>query len=146
MRAVIQRVKRASVTVDGKKVSEIGPGLLTFLGIFKGDEENPQLTKLITKICEFRIFEDADGKMNQSLIDVKGSHLIVSQFTLAADTESGRRPSFINAESPTEAKILYERAIEISKSLGIRTAGGVFQADMKIELLNDGPVTFVLDA
>jgi D-tyrosyl-tRNA(Tyr) deacylase len=77
---------------------------------------------------------------------VKGSHLIVSQFTLAADTESGRRPSFINAESPTEAKILYERAIEISKSLGIRTAGGVFQADMKIELLNDGPVTFVLDA
>jgi D-tyrosyl-tRNA(Tyr) deacylase len=146
MRAVIQRVKKASVTVDGKKVSEIGPGLLTFLGIFKSDLENPHLTKLITKICELRIFEDAEGKMNQSLLDTKGSHLIVSQFTLAADTESGRRPSFINAQNPVEAKVLYERAIEMSKSLGVRTVGGVFQADMKVELLNDGPVTFVLDA
>jgi D-tyrosyl-tRNA(Tyr) deacylase len=145
MRAVIQRVKKAEVVVNGNKVSEIGPGILTFLGIFKDDEEDPQLKKMIQKICELRIFEDEEGKMNRSLIDIKGSHLIVSQFTLAGDTSTGRRPSFINAESPDRAKFLYEQAIQLSKGLGVRTLGGVFQADMKVELVNDGPVTFVID-
>jgi D-tyrosyl-tRNA(Tyr) deacylase len=145
MRAVIQRVQRASVKVDGGKVSEIGVGILTLLGIFKGDQEDPQLKKLIQKICELRIFEDENGKMNRSLIDIKGSHLIVSQFTLAGDTSSGRRPSFIQAESPDAAKLMYERALAISTGLGVPTFGGIFQADMKVELLNDGPVTFVLE-
>jgi D-tyrosyl-tRNA(Tyr) deacylase len=146
MRAVIQRVKRAEVWVHGSKVSEIGAGILTLLGIFKGDREDPQLKKLIQKICELRIFEDENGKMNRSLLDTGGSHLIVSQFTLAGDTSSGRRPSFIQAEIPTLAKPLYERALAISTGLGVPTVGGIFQADMKLELINDGPVTFVLDA
>jgi len=146
MRAVIQRVKKAAVRVDGKTVSEIGPGILTLLGVFKGDHEDPELKKLIQKICELRIFEDEAGKMNRSLIDMRGSHLIVSQFTLAANTSSGRRPSFIQAEAPEAARALYERAIELSTALGVPTVGGVFQADMKIELINDGPVTFVLDS
>jgi len=145
MRAVIQRVKRAQVMVDGAKVSEIGAGIVTLLGIFKGDQEDPQLKKLIQKICELRIFEDENGKMNRSLLEIKGSHLIVSQFTLAGDTSSGRRPSFIEAEKPEIAKSMYERALSISSSLGVPTFGGVFQADMKVELVNDGPVTFVID-
>lgn len=146
MRAVIQRVQRAEVRVGGAKVSEIGPGILTLLGVFKGDREDPQLKKLIQKICELRIFEDENGKMNRSLIDCKGSHLIVSQFTLAGDTSGGRRPSFIQAEAPDVAKALYERALAISSGLGVPTVGGVFQADMKVDLVNDGPVTFVIDA
>jgi D-tyrosyl-tRNA(Tyr) deacylase len=145
MRAVIQRVQRAEVVVDGKKVSGIDRGILTLLGVFKGDEEEPQLKKMVQKICELRIFEDENGKMNRSLLDIGGEHLIVSQFTLAGDTHSGRRPSFIQAEAPEKAKRLYERAIELSSGLGISTCGGVFQADMKVELVNDGPVTFVLD-
>ena len=146
MKAVIQRVQRAEVRVNGEKVSEIGLGIMTLLGVFKGDKEDPQLKKLIQKICELRIFEDENGKMNRSLIDVKGSHLIVSQFTLAGDTSSGRRPSFIQAEAPEIAKAMYDRALAISQSLGVPTVGGIFQADMKVELVNDGPVTFVLDA
>jgi D-tyrosyl-tRNA(Tyr) deacylase len=146
MKAVIQRVKHARIHVEGRLVSEIGPGILTFLGIFKGDQEEPGLKKLIQKICELRIFEDENGKMNLSLLDVKGSHLIVSQFTLAGDTSSGRRPSFVKAETPDIAEAMYERALALSSELGVRTLGGVFQADMKVELLNDGPVTFVLES
>jgi D-tyrosyl-tRNA(Tyr) deacylase len=131
--------------VDGKKVSEIGEGILTLLGVFKGDQEDPHLRKLIQKICELRIFEDAAGKMNRSLLDIQGAHLIVSQFTLAGDLSAGRRPSFVNAESPDLAKAMYDRAIKMSQDLGVPTQGGVFQADMKVELLNDGPVTFVVD-
>jgi D-tyrosyl-tRNA(Tyr) deacylase len=144
MRAVIQRVSRAEVGINGIKVSEIGPGIMTLLGIAKGDQEE-QLKKLIQKICELRIFEDENGKMNRSLLDVHGSHLIVSQFTIVGDTSGGRRPSFIAAESPDRAKELYERAIALSKETGVRTAAGVFAADMKIYLVNDGPVTFVID-
>jgi D-tyrosyl-tRNA(Tyr) deacylase len=144
MRAVIQRVTKAEVVVDGAKVSEIGPGLLTLLGVAKGDTEE-QLKKMVQKIIELRIFEDENGKMNKSLIDIHGSHLIVSQFTLAGDVSSGRRPSFGTAESPDRAKELYERAIALSKEAGVPTAAGVFQADMKIQLINDGPVTFVVD-
>ncbi len=145
MRAVIQRVSKAEVRVNGEIVSKIDTGLLTLLGIAKNDTEE-QMRKIIQKIVELRIFEDESGKMNRSLLDIGGSHLIVSQFTLAGDTSSGRRPSFINAERPELAKALYERAIDFSKGLGAVTASGIFQADMKITLENDGPVTFVVDA
>jgi D-tyrosyl-tRNA(Tyr) deacylase len=144
MKAVIQRVKSAEVHVDGKSVSKIEHGILTLLGIAKGDDE-AKLKKLIQKICELRIFEDPQGKMNLSLAEVQGSHLIVSQFTLLGDCTSGRRPSFIQAEKPEIAKSLYEKSLEFSQSLGIPTFGGIFQADMKISLLNDGPVTFVIE-
>lgn len=144
MKSVIQRVKRAEVRVDGKTISQIGPGILTLLGVFKGDRED-QLKKMIQKICELRIFEDENGKMNRSLIDAKGSHLIVSQFTIAGDTSSGRRPSFTGAESPDLAKPMYERAIELSAAFGVPTFGGIFQAEMEVDLVNDGPVTFVLE-
>lgn len=144
MRAVIQRVSRAEVGINGIKVSEIGPGILTLLGVAKGDTEE-QLKKLMQKICELRIFADENGKMNKSLVDIHGSHMIVSQFTLAGDISTGRRPSFTTAESPDRAKQLYERAITLSKEAGVRTAAGVFAADMKVYLTNDGPVTFVID-
>ncbi|MGE0616997.1 MAG: D-aminoacyl-tRNA deacylase [Bacteriovoracia bacterium] len=144
MRAVIQRVKQASVTVDGKKISEIGPGLLTLLGVAKGDSE-ATLAKLIDKIVHLRIFEDEAGKMNRSLKEVAGGHLLVSQFTLLADCSSGRRPSFVNAEAPAAAKALFDRALTLSEAQGVLTRGGIFQADMKVELANDGPVTLVLD-
>ncbi len=144
MKAVIQRVQRASVEVDGKTVASIGPGILTLLGLETADEE-PALSKLVAKIVELRIFPDPAGKMNLSLKDVGGEHLIVSQFTLAGDCSSGRRPSFTGAMRPEQAKPLWERAIELSRGSGVRTAGGIFQADMKVELLNDGPVTFILE-
>lgn len=144
MKAVIQRVSRASVSVAGELISSIGPGVVTLLGVCKGDTEE-KLEKMIRKICELRIFEDTAGKMNLSLLDVKGSHLIVSQFTIAADCSSGRRPSFTSAESPDQAERLYREALETSRRLGVPTEGGVFRADMKVELVNDGPVTFVLE-
>jgi len=149
MKAVIQRVRSAHVVVrhsDGReeKVSEINQGILTLLGVAKGDTE-AQLEKLIAKIADLRIFEDDQGKMNLSLKDVGGAHLIVSQFTLLGDCSQGRRPSFVNAEAPAQAKALYEHALELSRAQGITTAGGVFQADMKVSLVNDGPVTFVLE-
>ncbi|UYL09109.1 D-aminoacyl-tRNA deacylase [Bdellovibrio sp. SKB1291214] len=144
MKAVIQRVQSASVTVDGKKISSIGPGFLTLLGVAKGDTET-QLQKLITKIIGLRVFPDAEGKMNLSLKDIGGEHLLVSQFTLLGDTSKGNRPSFISAESPSLAEPLYQKALELSQSLGVPTQGGIFGADMKIELLNDGPVTLILE-
>lgn len=144
MRAVIQRVLSARVVVDGKEVSSIGPGILTLLGIAKGDSEQ-NLEKLISKIISLRIFEDENKKMNRSLKDTGGSHLIVSQFTLLGDCSQGRRPSFVNAETPETAQLLYEKALKISSELAIPTYGGIFQADMKVELVNDGPVTFVLE-
>lgn len=144
MKLLIQRVKEASVTVDGVVVSKIGPGLLTLFGVAKGDDE-AKARKLIQKAVELRIFEDAEGKMNLSLGEKKGEHLIVSQFTLAADCSSGRRPSFTTAEHPDLARPLYERAIAISKELGVRTLGGVFGANMAVALVNDGPVTFLLE-
>lgn len=145
MKAVIQRVEKASVTVDGVEVSRIERGLLTLLGVAKGDDE-ARLVKLISKICDLRIFEDDAGKMNLSLKDVGGSHLIVSQFTLLGDCSAGRRPSFVSAEAPERARELYERALVLSREQGVTTVGGVFQADMKVSLVNDGPVTFVLEA
>ena len=144
MRAVIQRVQQAQVLVDGNPVSRIERGILTLLGIARGDDE-AKLVKLITKICELRIFEDDQGKMNLAMKDVGGAHLIVSQFTLLGDCSAGRRPSFINAEAPELARALYEKALTLSSAQGIPTFGGIFQADMKVSLVNDVPVTFVLD-
>lgn len=150
MKAVIQRVKHARIVVDQKEIAKIGPGLLTFLGIGKEDEEQSAaqkqatIDKLITKIISLRIFEDPQGKMNLSLQDTQGEHLIVSQFTLYADCSQGKRPSFMAAAAPEIARSFYDHAIELSQQKGIRTQGGVFGADMKIELLNDGPVTIQL--
>ncbi|MCM2280043.1 MAG: D-aminoacyl-tRNA deacylase [Oligoflexia bacterium] len=143
MKAVIQRVREASITVDEKEVSRIGKGILTLLGIEKGDTEE-QATKLIRKICDLRIFEDGAGKMNLSLRDIAGAHLIVSQFTLAGDCSAGRRPSFTGAERPELARALYETALSVSRQTGVDTAAGIFQVDMKVSLVNDGPVTFIL--
>jgi D-aminoacyl-tRNA deacylase len=145
MKAVIQRVARAQVEVNGEVVSRIGPGILTLLGVMQGDTEE-NASKLIRKIIELRIFEDDGGKMNRSLTDTGGEHLIVSQFTLAADVSSGRRPSFIAAERPEKAKPLWEKAMRLSEEAGIRTSGGVFQADMQVTLVNDGPVTLIIEA
>lgn len=145
MKAIIQRVQNASVTVDGKIISSIEKGFLTLLGIAKGDTEE-QLQKLISKITSLRIFPDENGKMNLSLKDIGGSHLIVSQFTLLGDTSKGNRPSFIGAESPDIAQKLYEKAIALSAAQGIPTYGGKFGADMKVNLLNDGPVTLIIES
>jgi D-tyrosyl-tRNA(Tyr) deacylase len=144
MKAVIQRVLQAEVVVNGNSISKIGPGLLTLLGIAHGDTEEG-IKKLMQKICELRIFEDESGKMNRSLLDTQGSHLIVSQFTLLADCTNGRRPSFTEAAKPEIARLLYLHALQFCAELGVPTYGGIFQADMKVSLVNDGPVTFVLE-
>lgn len=144
MKAVVQRVQNASVVVDGKTISSIGKGYLTLLGVAKGDTDE-QLQKLMQKILALRIFPDEAGKMNLSLKDVGGEHLIVSQFTLLGDASKGNRPSFVGAEAPERANALYEKALEISSSQGVKTQGGQFGADMKVSLLNDGPVTLILE-
>jgi D-tyrosyl-tRNA(Tyr) deacylase len=140
MRAVVQRVSSASVDVEGKRVSEIGPGLLVLLGVGHGDGEG-EVEWLVEKIANLRIFEDADGKMNRSLLEGSKALIVVSQFTLFGDTRKGRRPSFIDAAPPEKAIPLYERFIEKSRALGLQTGTGIFGADMKVSLVNDGPVT-----
>ncbi|MBL8910102.1 MAG: D-tyrosyl-tRNA(Tyr) deacylase [Archangium sp.] len=145
MRAVLQRVKEASVTVDGKITGKIGPGLLVLLGVGKGDTE-ADLDFMVDKIPALRIFEDDAGKMNKSLIDTSKALLAVSQFTLYADTSRGRRPSFIDAMPPEEAKAMYSRFCERCRSIGLTVEEGVFAADMKVALINDGPVTITLDS
>ena len=145
MRAVVQRVKCATVTVDGKVVGTIEMGLLTLLGVRASDTE-ADVDRLMKKISNLRIFEDESGKMNKSLLDVGGSHLIVSQFTLWGDASKGNRPSFIEASRPEHAKPLYERALKQSADLGLPTQGGQFQAHMEVSLINDGPVTLLLES
>ncbi len=145
MRAVIQRVTRASVTVDGKIAGEIGAGLMALLGVGK-DDTDEDARYIADKIANLRIFEDDRGKMNLSLLDVGGSVLVVSQFTLFGDCTKGRRPSFMRAADPEEAKRLYERVIELLGQAGAQTAEGVFQATMEVELVNSGPVTILLDS
>ena len=147
MKALVQRVKWARVVVDGKTVGEIGPGLLTLLGVGAGDSDG-DVVRIIGKVAKLRIFEDADGKMNRSLLDLgpEGAHLLVSQFTLYAETAKGNRPSFVSAAKPEVAKALFGRAIEVSRSLGLRTETGTFQTHMEVSLLNDGPVTLMLDS
>ena len=145
MRAVIQRVSRAQVRVEGQIVGEIGKGLLLLLGVGKGDR-SAQADSLVEKVLNLRIFEDEGGKMNLSLLDAGGSLMVVSQFTLYADCRKGRRPSFTDAGSPAEAKALYEYFISQAKSRGLVVASGIFQAMMEVELINFGPVTILLDS
>lgn len=145
MRAVIQRVARASVKVDGKIAGEIGVGLAVLLGVGK-DDADEDAKYIADKIASLRIFEDDRGKMNLSVLDVGGSVLVVSQFTLFADCRKGRRPSFMGAADPEEAKRLYERVIELLDRTGAPTAEGVFKATMDVELVNNGPVTILLDS
>lgn len=145
MKAVIQRVTRASVTVDGKITGEIEKGFLVLLGVMDGDTE-AEMKLLAKKVFEIRIFEDENGKMNLSLDKVDGEVLVVSQFTLCADLSHGRRPSFINSAPPAMANELYEKFCEELKNLGVsKVAQGVFGAEMAVELINDGPVTIVMN-
>lgn len=144
MKALLQRVKYACVKVDGKVVGKIDEGLLVFLGVQKGDKkENADF--LSKKICNLRIFEDENGKMNKSVLDMKGKVLVVSQFTLCADTSRGNRPGFENAALPSEAKGLYEYFSSKVCEFGVDVQNGIFGADMKVELLNDGPVTIMME-
>ncbi len=145
MRAVIQRVSKASVTIDAKIHSQIGFGLLVLLGIEDADTTE-DIEWLSGKIVNLRIFDDAAGVMNESLLDKKGDILLVSQFTLHASTKKGNRPSYIKASKPDIAIPLYEKMIQqLSTDLGKEIKTGIFGADMKVELLNDGPVTIVID-
>ena len=144
MKGLIQRVKHASVVVDGETVGEIGPGILLLLGVEKGDD--PALAdKLLDKVLKYRIFSDDQGKMNLGLKEVGGGLLIVSQFTLVADTRKGLRPSFSSGASPEQGEKLYNYFVEQAEIQHPDVATGRFGADMKVSLLNDGPVTFMLE-
>ncbi len=145
MRAVIQRVSRAQVTVDGKVTGAVGRGLLVLLGVGKGDE-SADASYLAEKTAALRIFEDEAGKMNRSAADIGGGVLVVSQFTLFGDCRKGRRPSFDQAAPPAEADRLYQEYTQFLRIKGLTVETGVFQAMMQVELNNDGPVTILLDS
>ena len=145
MRAVIQRVKSSSVTVESEVVGEIGNGLLVFLGVAKPDKSD-DADYLADKIINLRIFEDENSKMNRSLLDTGGQMLVVSQFTLLGNCKKGRRPSFIHAAGQNQAVKLYERFIEQVRKNGVSVETGRFQAMMDVSLINDGPVTFILES
>ncbi len=144
MRAVVQRVSQASVTIDGTVVATIGTGLLVLLGVHHNDSETDS-RRLAEKIINLRIFVDQNGKMNRSLRDLGGELLVVSQFTLYADCRKGRRPGYADAAPPERAEPLYHHFIESTRAFGIKTATGRFQATMQVTLTNDGPVTVLLD-
>ncbi len=145
MRAVVQRVSRASVVADQEKIGAIGPGLVVLLGVHRDDQQS-DLDWLVDKIVHLRIFEDGDGKMNRSLLDTGGAMLIVSQFTLYGDCRQGRRPGYGQAARPEMAEALYESFIHAVRQQGIQTVTGRFQATMAVELVNDGPVTLLVDS
>jgi len=145
MRALIQRVRRANVTVEGKVVGQIDQGLLVLLGVGKDDSE-VQVKTLVDKIVYLRIFGDDEGKMNRSLLDIGGQVLVVSQFTLYADVRRGRRPSFTDAAPPSLAEPLVERFKAVIAAYGLKVADGIFGAYMEVELLNNGPVTIWMDS
>jgi len=145
MRAVLQRVTRASVEVEGEIVGRIGPGWLALLGVARGDGDD-DAERLADKVLALRAFEDDQGKMNRSVAEAGGAILVVSQFTLLGDCRAGRRPSFIEAAEPAEAERLYLRVVERLAATGIEVATGVFRAMMKVELVNDGPVTLLYDS
>jgi D-tyrosyl-tRNA(Tyr) deacylase len=145
MRAVVQRVSHACVTVEGRVVGEIAAGLMILLGVGR-DDTSAVAASMAEKIANLRIFEDDQGKMNRSLLDAKGSALVVSQFTLYGDARGQRRPSFIAAARPEQAKKLYEEVSEALRRLGVTVATGIFQAMMSVELVNEGPVTILLDS
>jgi D-aminoacyl-tRNA deacylase len=144
LKAVVQRVREASVTVDGAVVGAIGPGLLVLLGVAREDAES-EASWLVEKILGLRIFEDAAGKMNLSLLDTGGALLVVSQFTLYGDTRKGRRPSFDGAARPEQANRLYEHFVALARARGVKVETGVFQAMMQVSLVNDGPVTLICE-
>ncbi|MEN6309005.1 MAG: D-aminoacyl-tRNA deacylase [Anaerohalosphaeraceae bacterium] len=145
MRAVVQRVKQASVSVDGNITGRIEQGLLVFLGV--GPDDGPMDAAYITdKIANLRVFADDGGKMNRSVLDIAGGILLISQFTLFGDCRKGRRPDFSQAAPPALAKALYEQTIETLRGLGITVQTGIFAADMQIDSVNDGPVTMLLDS
>lgn len=145
MRAVVQRVTSAKVTVGERVTGEIGPGLLVLLGVDQGDGP-ADLQYIVSKVRDLRIFADADGKMNQSVLDLQGGVLVVSQFTLSGDARNGRRPSFVSAAPPQIARALYEEVVRELQSSGLQVATGEFQAMMQVSLVNDGPVTILLDS
>jgi D-aminoacyl-tRNA deacylase len=145
MRACVQRVNSARVVVDGETVGEIGRGQLVLLGVAAADGED-DLRWLVDKVVGLRIFEDADGKMNLGLADVAGELLVVSQFTLLGDCRKGRRPSFIAAAPPEQAERVYEQFVDAARGQGVRVATGRFRTHMHVELVNDGPVTLVIDS
>lgn len=145
MRAVIQRVSRASVDIDGATIAEIERGLLVLLGIEKGDSKK-EAERLASKVVNMRIFEDSEGKMNLSVSDIEGQVLAVPQFTLTADVRKGRRPSFDSAAEPGDARPLFEVFAVSCHAAGVSVARGAFQEHMHVSLVNDGPVTFVLEA
>ena len=145
MRAVIQRVKSASVTVEGRVVSEIREGLLVFLGVAQEDTL-ADIDYMTNKIANLRIFEDDQGRMNLSILDIGSEALVVSQFTLCGDCRKGRRPSFIAAARPEKADPLYQEFMDKISQLGVPVKAGIFQAMMDVELINDGPVTMLLDS
>ena len=145
MRAVIQRVERASVSVEGEIRGQIGAGLLVLIGVEEGDGD-ADFRYIAEKVPNLRVFEDEQGKMNRSLLDVGGELLAVSQFTLLGDARGGRRPSFITAARPETADPMYERLVADWRARGIRVETGVFGAHMKVSLVNDGPVTILLDS
>lgn len=145
MRAVVQRVSRARVTLEGRVAAEIGAGLLVLLGV--GREDNKETAaSFAEKIANLRIFEDDQGKMNRSLLETRGAALVVSQFTLYGDARGQRRPSFLAAAAPETARSLYEEFAAKLRSLGVTVGTGVFQAMMSVELVNEGPVTILLDS
>ena len=145
MRAVLQRVSRAKVTVEGRVTGEVASGLMILLGVGREDT-SAVAASMAEKCANLRIFEDDHGKMNRSLLDVKGEALVVSQFTLYGDARGQRRPSFISAAPPEQAKALYEEFCEALRNLGVSVATGIFQAMMSVELVNEGPVTILLDS
>jgi len=145
VRVVVQRVQRASVVVGDETVSDIGPGLVVLLGVAASDSTS-ECDRLAAKVARLRIFEDNGGRFDRSLVDVSGAAMVVSQFTLVADTRKGSRPSFTDAAPPDLAEPLYEQFCERLGANGVRVARGVFGARMAVSLVNDGPVTIVLDA
>ena len=145
MRVVLQRVSKASVSVEGNVIGKIEQGFLVLLGITHADTEK-DLNWMVKKVAGLRIFEDENGKMNKGLADVEGEMLVVSQFTLYGNCTKGRRPSFIDAARPDVAIPLYEKFIELTREAGIHVETGEFGADMKVDLLNDGPITLVIDS
>ena len=145
MRAVVQRVRHAAVVVDGGVVGRIGPGLLVFVGV-ASDDGPADVQYIASKIRDLRLFADENGRMNRSIVETSGAVLVVSQFTLLADCRKGRRPSFDDAAPPSLAQALYEGVVQALRDAGLAVATGVFQAHMDVELLNDGPVTLLLDS
>ncbi len=145
MRAVLQRVSEASVEVEGKIVGQIGAGLCALVGVAEGDTE-ADAAWLAQKVVELRVFEDEQGKMNRSLLDVKGELLAISQFTLLGDARQGRRPGYSTAAAPELAQPLYAKVCAAARALGVTVAEGVFRATMKVRIVNEGPVTLLLDS